>query len=580
MNRLILMILFLFPFVVYAQSYPPITQGSKLYQFGDGIRVPGALFIPRKDTPITDATMVAPGMILWRPIDQFFYGRDSTGWRKIMTSIDLGLENLQTVTDRGASTTNAVTIHSTTADAFTIRQNGSGDFALRFSDNVNAVFGRLGDVGTANSFELAAYNRQLALTSTGVQPIQARVNDSLIMNLDDTLATFNTYVAGIDPIASNQLTTKNYVDTATINWRSQIYPLLTEPALPIQPTNTIPQMAGRLQAQILDIQGRYIENQIASDQTANMRITGQIQSSGGGIKVNGNYSGGITGAGVELGYNGSAGTFAAYNRTSAAYITARIDGNNLLLNTFSSGNVGIKQASPSFPLDITGATRIGGANYKLFLDRTSVSTQDNVMAWRSVGTATSTDTILWMGLGSRTDNTFFLHSRQASINMRIPVDSSFSFSTHVDAISTSRKTVTLMRNGKWMWGDSILSAPLYPIHITNVQDTSINAAHKIVSAGMISTGAVATPFLSTAITGNTTLNDTHHTVRVTTSGITITLPTASTCPGREYCIINYNSGGAINTSAYLSPAAVSTTTIANQTSVWVQSDGSIWYQIK
>lgn len=90
-------------------------------------------------------------------------------------------------------------------------------------------------------------------------------------------------------------------------------------------------------------------------------------------------------------------------------------------------------------------------------------------------------------------------------------------------------------------------------------------------------GAVSFPFAATSV--NLTLDNTHHTVRVTATS-TITLPAASSCLGRVYCIINYNTGGNITTSAYLSPLAVSTTTVANGTTLWVQSDGTNWYQIK
>jgi len=91
-------------------------------------------------------------------------------------------------------------------------------------------------------------------------------------------------------------------------------------------------------------------------------------------------------------------------------------------------------------------------------------------------------------------------------------------------------------------------------------------------------GAMSLPM--TSLNANTTLDNTHHTIRAIASGITLTFPSASSCSGRIYVIINYNTGGTVNTSAYLSPTAVSTTTVANGTTVWVQSDGTNWYQIK
>lgn len=92
-----------------------------------------------------------------------------------------------------------------------------------------------------------------------------------------------------------------------------------------------------------------------------------------------------------------------------------------------------------------------------------------------------------------------------------------------------------------------------------------------------SAGSIGAALTSTAV--NLTLSTGHHTVRATASGITLTLPAASAAPGRIYCIINYNTGGNVNTSAWLSPLGVSTNIIANGVIVWLQSDGTNWYRI-
>jgi hypothetical protein len=82
----------------------------------------------------------------------------------------------------------------------------------------------------------------------------------------------------------------------------------------------------------------------------------------------------------------------------------------------------------------------------------------------------------------------------------------------------------------------------------------------------------------TTVAANTTLDATMTTVRATTSGITLTLPAASSCPRRVYIIMNYNTGGSITTSSFNNNGAA-TTSIANNTKVWLQSDGTNWYQI-
>lgn len=60
---------------------------------------------------------------------------------------------------------------------------------------------------------------------------------------------------------------------------------------------------------------------------------------------------------------------------------------------------------------------------------------------------------------------------------------------------------------------------------------------------------------------------------------TITLPTASTCSGRRYVILN-QTGGACTTSTYIDITTASVTSLANNTSIEVISDGTNWRQIK
>lgn len=87
MKRLIFLF-FLLPFLAQAQTQPPQDFGGKLYRFRNGVIFDSAVFLPRRDTTNADPTMLAPGMIQWRPADQRFYGRDSTQWGFFVTSKD------------------------------------------------------------------------------------------------------------------------------------------------------------------------------------------------------------------------------------------------------------------------------------------------------------------------------------------------------------------------------------------------------------------------------------------------------------------------------------------------------------
>lgn len=108
----------------------------------------------------------------------------------------------------------------------------------------------------------------------------------------------------------------------------------------------------------------------------------------------------------------------------------------------------------------------------------------------------------------------------------------------------------------------------------NITDDAVTTLQ---ATNMRSYGSWSTPI--TTATGNLTLNNTHHTVRVTVAAAVITLPAASSCPGREYVIVNYNTGGNITTTAFLNASAVSTTTIASGGNARLQSDGTNWYKI-
>ena len=82
-----------------------------------------------------------------------------------------------------------------------------------------------------------------------------------------------------------------------------------------------------------------------------------------------------------------------------------------------------------------------------------------------------------------------------------------------------------------------------------------------------------------APSGNLTLDATHSTVRVTNSTHVITLPAASTCVGRVYTLINYNTGGNVTISS-VNRDGSATTSLPNNAKWVVQSDGTNWYVIQ
>ena len=90
------------------------------------------------------------------------------------------------------------------------------------------------------------------------------------------------------------------------------------------------------------------------------------------------------------------------------------------------------------------------------------------------------------------------------------------------------------------------------------------------------TGSFATTVVKTVA-----LNSAASVYYITTSGATLTFPTASTCTNRRYIISN-RSGGSITTPQYtqLATGTATITTILNNTAIEIISDGTSWLQIK
>lgn len=90
-------------------------------------------------------------------------------------------------------------------------------------------------------------------------------------------------------------------------------------------------------------------------------------------------------------------------------------------------------------------------------------------------------------------------------------------------------------------------------------------------------GSVAKSIEEVATAGNFTLTEDHHTV-IIKANAPIILPTSTTCKGRIYVIKNI-SGNTINCSTYKNQSDTNTTIITNNTTIWLQSNGTDWQLI-
>lgn len=83
----------------------------------------------------------------------------------------------------------------------------------------------------------------------------------------------------------------------------------------------------------------------------------------------------------------------------------------------------------------------------------------------------------------------------------------------------------------------------------------------------------------TTTSTNLTLDDTHHTVIVTSGTPTITLPAAASGNSRRIYVIVNQTGSGVTISSYLDFTGAGNTTVAANSAIQIQSNGTNWYRI-
>lgn len=111
---------------------------------------------------------------------------------------------------------------------------------------------------------------------------------------------------------------------------------------------------------------------------------------------------------------------------------------------------------------------------------------------------------------------------------------------------------------------------------------TVDGATNYAGFGVLPTSRIHTSSFASAgmlTSGNLTLDGTHHTVIVSNSSHVITLPTASTCVGREYRIVSNNVGGDVTISA-VSFNGSNVTLLPNNAKWLVKSISSVWVVVQ
>ncbi len=92
-------------------------------------------------------------------------------------------------------------------------------------------------------------------------------------------------------------------------------------------------------------------------------------------------------------------------------------------------------------------------------------------------------------------------------------------------------------------------------------------------------GSLSTAMSNTS--GDFTLTGIHHTLIITgAGGYTISLPAANSCVGRIYVILNRATSACSTNLSFITPAGTASSNITPNNSIWIQSDGTQWQQIK
>ena len=200
--------------------------------------------------------------------------------------------------------------------------------------------------------------------------------------------------------------------------------------------------------------------------------------------------------------------------------------------------------------------------------------QDNTTSgnFMTVTSPSSSGPILTLRQASSADR--FIFNGDGTIQITQSIGNTFlSFGT-INGVNGSKIVTTAIPFGIRVNGNDVFNIA----HSTAYADISTRLG--INNASPLSRldvgGAIASAITTT--TGNLTLDISHSTVIITGGTPTITLPTASGCTRRKYRVVN-QTGSGVTVSSYLDFAGASSTTIAANSAIEFQSNGTSWYRV-
>jgi hypothetical protein len=264
------------------------------------------------------------------------------------------------------------------------------------------------------------------------------------------------------------------------------------------------------------------------------------------------------------------------NNNYATYTLDIADDNQLMLNLDGSSTSGTQMTINS--------TSGGGENFDFIATGTANSEGAGKLLFKGNGSSLMTldATNKRLGIGTTSPNYPF-HLSGTSTNMAY-ISSSNTAGTwsNIDNSSTGGTAWNFVSTG------STNSEGAGNLLIRGNGSTKITVKSADGSMGIGTTsptstlhvnGAVSTSFKSALIAGTTNPDASGMTWRYATGTGTITLPAASSCDDRIYVIIN-QTGSARTISSYRDLTTTPQTTLASSVALWIQSDGTDWFQIK
>lgn len=431
----------------------------------------------------------------------------------------------------------------------------------------------------------------------------------------DTAGMLNNYLRNVG--RNSALDTMRFlsgsgtISIPSISWQTKLTPLVTQPALPIQPTDSVPQALGKLQAQINGFDGTYIKLNSATAQTgAAAYIQGKLNIKGNPgttyalmlERTNLNTDDNL------IGFKSVTDTVARFGMLNRGFNhvtldnlrdnirivmrdTARIEMVTLNPNNtgktgfiFNNGKVQLGDSlpgakiMPGYPLHIINA------------QDTSISALHKIYTPATVHAAGATFGGTVNGVTeSLSDNSTKLASTAFVKGQNYTTAQSLQQVTDVGNTTTTRVIVNAAAASAYAGTFTNTGTGAYHGVYINTSSASTGNAFRVdrnsVQKFLVdSDGETTITSLATAVTtvtGNTTLDATHFTVRVNNTGsVTITLPAANTYPGRVYVIKKVS---AASNDVVIDPNAAETidggaskTLTLQYSSLIIQSNGSGW----